>query len=425
MSLRAIKVMLLPNNFQETRLFQYSGVSRFAYNWALEKEMESLKNGKGFISDSDLRKEFTLLKRQKEYAWLNNVSNDVPKQAIKDLISAYLRYFKLRKQKGYKPYSKKQIEHAKRIGKTLTEYDKKYHPKFKSKKDKQDYSFYNDTGKLEVKERAVRISALLKYGRKERQAKKSFIKLAERNRIPIDSKYKNPRITYDGIHWWISVAVEIERTNLKLSTTKSKGVGIDMGVKDLAIVSDKTKYANINKTEVVRKLEKRKRRLQRQVSRKYSLNKKGESYQKTRNIEKLEKKLLKLDQRLANIRHNYRLQVVNKIVNQNPKFICIEDLNISGMMKNKHLAKAIQNQGLSEMRRIITHKSNDNDIPLIIADRYFASSKICNCCGQVKKNLKLSDRTYRCDYCGYTEDRDINASDNLEDYGEQHLKSSL
>jgi putative transposase len=252
--------MLLPNNFQKTRLFQYSGVSRFAYNWALEKEMESLKNGKGFISDKDLRKEFTLLKKQKGYSWLNNVSNDVPKQAIKDLVSAYLKYFKLRKQKGYKPYSKKQIAHAKRIGKTLTEYDKKYHPKFKSKKDKQDYSFYNDTEKLEVKERAVRITSLYKCSNRKRQAKKSFIKLAERNRIPIDSKYKNPRITYDGIHWWISVVIDLERTNLKLSTTKSKGVGVDMGIKDLAIVSDKTKYANINKTEVVRKLEKRKRR---------------------------------------------------------------------------------------------------------------------------------------------------------------------
>lgn len=424
MKLRAIKVMLLPNNWQKTRFFQYAGVSRFAYNWALTKEMESLKNGNGLIPDKELRKEFTQLKKQKEYAWLNTVSNDVSKQAIKDLVQAFFIYFKKKKQPDYKPYTKKQLERAVRLGKPLTEYDKQGHPKFKKKKDIQKYSFYNDTDKLEITDRTARISALQKYGNRKRQARKSFVKLAEKNRIPTDCKYSNPRITYDGIHWWISVVVEIEKTNLSLNTTETDGVGIDMGVKDLAIDSNGTKYANINKTNVIRQLEKRKRRLQRQISRKYDMNKKGECYQKTENIKKSEKKLLKLDQRLTNIRHNHRLQTVTSIINKNPKYICIEDLNVSGMMKNKHLSKAIQNQGLYEMRKLIECKASDNNIPVIVADRWFPSSKTCSCCGQVKKVLKLSDRTFRCD-CGYIEDRDVNAAKNLKSYGELALASSM
>ena len=207
----------------------------------------------------------------------------------------------------------------------------------------------------------------------------NIYKLAEKLRIPTDCKYNNPRITYDGIHWWITVVVEIEKTNLSINTTKTKGIGIDMGVKDLAIDSNGIKYANINKTQTVRKLEKKKRRLQRQISRKYGMNKKGERYQKTKNIEKSEKKLLKIEHRLNGIRNNYRQQTTTTIINSNPKFICIEDLNISGMMKNRHLSKAVQNQGLYDMRKLIEYKANDSNIPVIIADRWFPSSKTCNC----------------------------------------------
>ena len=421
MKLRAVKIMLLPNNWQRTRFFQYAGAARFAYNWALEKEMKSLADGNGLISDSELRKQFTLLKKQREYAWLNNISNDVPKQAIKDLVKAYIRYFKSKKKKNYVPYTKKQIEHAKRIGKELTEYDKQGHPKFKCRKNVTDCGFYNDTHKLEVSERAVRISALQKSGNRKRQARKSFVKLAERNRLPMDCKYNNPRITFDGFHWWISVVIETERTNLSLGKDKTNGIGVDMGVKDLAICSNGEKYININKTKKVKSLEKRRKRLQRQISRKYGINKEGGRYQKTRNIEKSEQKLLKLNYRLKNIRHDHRQRTVNDIVNLNPKYICIEDLNVSGMMKNRHLAKAIQDQGLREMRMFIEYKANDNNIPVIVADRWYPSSKICNCCGKIKKNLKLSDRTYKCEWCGYKEDRDENAAKNLEDYGEQEF----
>jgi len=412
MAYKAVKVMMIPNNWQRTRLFQYAGTARFAYNWALNKEMESLESGKGFISERDLRKEFTQLKKEEKYAWLNNVSNDVPKQAIKDLVAAYIRYFNLRKKSNYIPYTKKQIEHAKRIGKELTEYDKKHHPKFKCKKNISDCGFYNDTEKLVVTENKVRISALFKNGKRKRQEIKSMIKLAEKGRIPTDCKYKNPRITYDGLNWWISVVIEVEKTNLQYKAER-KGIGLDLGVKDLAILSDRKKYSNINKTRKIIQSEKRKRRLKRSISRKYEKNKKGESYQKTKNIEKSEKKLLRIEKRLTNIRHEYREQVVEDIINRKPEFICIEDLNIKGMMKNKHLSKAIQNQGLGELVQIIEYKTEKYNIPLVVADRWFCSSKRCNCCGNNKDNLKLSDRIYRCDECGYIDDRDINAAKNL------------
>ena len=423
--LRAIKVMLLPNNWQETRLFQYAGTARFVYNWALEKEMESLKAGKGFISDGELRKQFTLMKKQKEYSWLNTVSNDVPKQAIKDLVKAYLRYFKLRKQKKYKPYTERQIIHSKEVGKELTEYDKQGHPKFKCRKNVTNCGFYNDTQKLEVTERAVRISALQNKGNRQRRARKSFIKIAEKNRIPIDVKYKNPRITYDGIHWWISVVIELERTNLNIKAEKTDGIGIDMGIKDLAIDSNGKKYGTINKNKKIKKLEKRKNRLQKQISRKYEMNKKGESYQKTKNIEKSKKELRKLNQRLTNLRHNYRQQTAIEIVRTNPKYICIEDLNIKGMMKNRHISKSIQDQGLKELRQLIENKAKEKNIAVVIANRYYPSSKTCSCCGNIDKTLKLSDRIYKCKICGYEEDRDINAAKNLRVYGQEEIDRAM
>lgn len=412
-----MRVMLQPNNWQTTRLFQYAGVARFAYNWALSREMESLKNGNGFISDGDLRKEFTQLKKQPEYNWLNEISNDVPKQAIKDLVQAYLRYFKLKKKSNYKPYTKKQIEHSKRTNKPLTEYDKQGHPKYKKKRDVSKYSFYNDAIKTIVTENHIRLSALEKHGKRKRQNIKNSIKLAERGRIPLNVKYYNPRISFDGLNWWLSVSVEVPE-NTTVYKAQTEGIGIDLGVKDLAILSDNTKYKNINKTSKVKKLEKRKRRLQRSVSRKYSKNKKGVRYQKTLNIKKAEKKLLKLNKRLTNIRYSYRDNIVEDIINRKPKFICIEDLNVSGMMKNKHLSKAIQDNGLREFRQILEYKTSKHCIPLIIADKWFPSSKLCNNCGCVKSNLKLSVRTYTCS-CGYVEDRDINAAKNLKAYGEK------
>ena len=202
----------------------------------------------------------------------------------------------------------------------------------------------------------------------------------------------------------------------------NEGIGIDLGIKDLAICSDGNKYRNINKTQKVKKLEKQKRRLQRSISRSYEKNKKGESYCKTKNVIKKEKLLLKLNHRLTNIRQNYLHQITSEIVKRKPSFICIENLNVSGMMKNRHLSKAVQQQGLYEFRRQIEYKSVWNNIQAVIADRFFPSSKLCSCCGTIKTDLKLSDRIYRCE-CGNVIDRDFQAALNLKKYGENIIKS--
>ena len=377
--------MLVPNNKQITKLFQYAGTARFAFNWALNKEQENYKNGGKFISDNELRKEFTILKQTNEYGWLNHISNNVTKQAIKDACESYRRFFK-----GQNKY-----------------------PKYKSKK-KSRPSFFQDPVKIKFTGTHVKVEGFATSKRANKQ-KLNRIRLAERNRIPTDCKYYNPRITFDGINWFISVGIDTNEDKSKLNTN---GIGIDLGLKDLAICSDGNTYKNINKSETVKKLEKKKRRLQRGISRSYEKNKKGGSYCKTNNIIKKEKLLLKVNHRVTNIRQNYLHQTTSEIVNRKPRFICIEDLNVRGMVKNKHLSKAVHSQGFYEFRRQLEYKCADKGIPLIIADRFYPSSKLCSCCGNMKKDLKLTDRIYKCD-CGNIIDRDVQAAINLEAYGEQ------
>ena len=383
--IKTIQVMLIPNNRQKTKLFQYANTARYAYNWALGREKENYKNDGKFLSDGELRKEFTQLKKTDEYSWLNEISNNVTKQAIKDACNAYKRFFK-----GYSKF-----------------------PKFKSRKFSIP-SFYQDNVKIKFTNTHVKVEGFTTSKKKNKQ-KLNWIRLAEHNRIPIDVKYTNPRIKYDGVNWYLTVGVEYEDSTM---FPTNDGIGIDLGIKDLAICSDGNKYQNINKTQKVKKLEKRKRRLQHSVSRKYEKNKKGESYCKTKNVIKKEKLLLKVNHRLTNIRKNYLNQTTSEIVNRKPRFICIEDLNVSGMMKNRHLSKTVQQQGFYEFRRQIEYKSVWNNIPVIIADRFYPSSKLCSCCGNIKKDLKLSDRIYKCE-CVNVIDRDFQASLNLKDYGEK------
>ena len=386
--IKSIKVRLNPNNKQLTKLFQYAGCDRFAYNWAISREQDNYKQGNKFLSDSELRKEFTQLKKQSEYQWLNEVSNNVTKQAIKDACNTYKRFFK-----GQCKY-----------------------PKFKSKKHSTP-SFYQDNIKIQFTDTHVKVESF-SMSKKQNKQKLNWIKLCEKGRIPTDCKYMNPRFTYDGLYWYVSVGIEVnDNTTLPLN----EGIGIDLGIKDLAICSDGNTYKNINKTQTVKKLEKKKRRLQRSISRKYEKNKKGANYCKTSNIIKREKELLKLNHKLTNVRQNYLHQTTSEIVKREPSFICIEDLNVSGMMKNKHLSKAVQQQGFYEFRRQIEYKTMWNNIPVVIADRFFPSSKLCSCCGSIKKDLKLSDRIYKCE-CGNVIDRDYQAALNLKQYGENVLK---
>ena len=389
--IKTIRVMLLPNNKQKTKLFQYAGTARFAYNWALAREKENHGNGGKFISDGDLRKEFTQLKKTDKYEWLNKISNNVTKQAIKDACNAYKRFFK-----GQAKF-----------------------PRFKSRKNSSP-SFYQDNVKIQFTDTHVKAEGF-SVSKKKNKQKLNWIRLAEHGRIPAGCKYTNPRIKYDGINWYITVGIEYGNS---FTHPLNDGMGIDLGIKDLAICSDKNKYQNINKKQGIKKLEKRKRRLQRSLSRKYEKNKKGVIYCKTSNIIKREKELLKLNHRLTDIRQNYLHQVTSGIIKRKPSFICMEDLNVKGMMKNRHLSKAVQQQGFYGFRKQIEYKSAWNNIPVIIADRFFPSSKLCSCCGSIKKDLKLSDRIYKCE-CGNVIDRDYQAALNLKRYGEMVLEQSV
>ena len=389
--IKSVRVQLSPNNKQLTKLFQYADCTRFAYNWAIARERENYKQGNKFLSDNDLRKEFTQLKKQDDHKWLNKISNNVTKQAIKDACNSYKRFFK-----GWSKY-----------------------PKFKSKKHSKQ-SFYQDNVKIQFTDTHVKVEGFTMSHKKNKQ-KLNWIKLCEKGRIPTNCKYMNPRFVFDGLHWWLTVSIEVKENN---DIPTNEGIGIDLGLKDLAVCSDGNTYKNINKTNKVKKIEKRKRRLQRSISRKYNMNKEGVRYRKTSNIIKREKELLKVIKRLMNIRRNHLHQITSEIVKRKPSFIVIEDLNVSGMMKNKHLSNAIYQQGFRNFRRQIEYKAKWNNIPVILADRFFPSSKLCSCCGEIRKDLKLSDRIYRCD-CGNVIDRDFQASLNLKQYGENVLKQNL
>lgn len=367
--IKAVKIRLKPTEEQERQLWKSVGTARWVYNWTLSKQEESYKNDGKFISDGELRKELTQLKKTEEYSWLQDVSNNVAKQAVKDACDAYKKFFKKLANK----------------------------PRFKSRK-RSKPSFYNDNVKLKVKEMLVLIE------------KVGWVKTSEQ--IPMGLKYKNPRVSYDGKYWYISVSIEFEPIHTDLTDNV---IGIDVGIKNFAVCSNGQVFKNINKTSKVKRLEKRLRRLQRKVSRKYEMNKEGNRFVKTCNIIKLEKKIRLMQRKLTNIRKNHIFQSVNAIVKTKPSVIAMEDLNITGMMKNKHLAKAVQDQKLYEFKRIIRYKCEWLGIKFVEVDRWFPSSKLCCNCGQIKKDLKLSDRTYTCD-CGNKIDRDLNASINLAKY---------
>jgi len=378
--------MLCPNKKQRTKLFECAGTARFIYNWVLDYEQLNYECDLPFINDYELRKRLTELKKtHPKFMWLNNYSNNIAKQAVKDACNAYLNFFK-----------------------GITGF-----PNYKSRR-KSRLSFYVDTAKIGFTDTHVKLEKLTR-SRKSNKQKFNHIRLAEKRKIPVNAKYSDPRVTFDGINWWISVGIEVSENTVK---PVNDGIGIDVGIKTLAVCSDKKEYKNINKSKTVRRLKKKKRRLQRKISRKYCKNKKGVCYCKTRNIIKSEKQLLKVTHRLTNIRHDHIHKATSEIVSRQPKFIVMEDLNVGNMIKNKHLAQAVQEQCFYEFYRQIQYKCERNNVEFVTADRYYPSSKKCICCGNIKKNLKLSDRIYHCDSCGNTVDRDYQASVNLMRYYE-------
>ena len=370
--IKSIKIRLLPTKEQEELMLKTIGCSRFAYNWALSRWIE-LHNENQKCSISKIAKEFTQLKKQDDFKWLNEVSNKSMTESMRNLDKSFKEFFK----------------------------NKSNYPKFKSKK-KSRQSFYVRYDALYFKDNVCNIEKIGK------------VKYKTNYNIP-NCKYSNPYCSYDGKYWYLTFGIEFNENQIELN--KDLSIGIDLGIKELATCSNGTIFENINKTKEVKRLKKKLRRLQRKVSKKYEINKQGNKFIKTNNIVKLEKEIKLVYRKLSNIRLNHIHQSTNKIIKTRPHRVVMEDLNVSGMMKNKHLSKAIQEQCFYEFIRQMKYKCEFNGIEFIQADRFYPSSKTCSCCGTIKKDLKLSDRTYICEECGCVIDRDLNASINLSKYG--------
>ncbi len=384
--IKAIKVRLYPTRYQEELMFKSAGVARFSYNWGLAFLNDYYKENNRSLSINELRKEFTKLRNDIEYSWLKEVSSEIPQQALKDLGESFKKFF--RKESAY--------------------------PKFK-KKGKCEISFFHLNNKFVVENNKIKLEKI------------GYVKMKDEGRLPVGNykkdkiKVLNPRIKHNGKFWYLSLALEVEDKTKEELTNAS--VGVDLGIKDLAIVSNIDKpFKNINKSKEVKRLNKKLKRLQRQVSRKYDMLKsetyfkKGEKLTKTQNIIKIENKIKLIHKRIADIRLNYIHQTTNTIVKTKPCRVVVEDLNLRGLMKNKHLSKAISEQCLNKFITILEYKCKWNGIEFVKADRFFPSSKMCSCCGTIKKDLKLKDRTYICPKCNLVIDRDKNASINLANY---------
>ena len=381
--MKTYKTKLKLNNKQKTRLYKNASVSRFAYNLTLEIEETNYKQGNKFLSDRDVRKLITIRKQDKnDLAWLYEYDCDIVKQAVKDACKAYKRFFN-------------------KLGKK---------PRFKSKKSAKQ-SFYVDGLKLKVKNGYVKIPYCTK------------IKLYEKDYLPENVRiYQNPRITFDGIDWWISVGAKEEHEKYTLT---DEIIGIDLGLKELATCSNGMIFHNVSKFDNYRKVEKSIKQKQRQVSRKYELNKQGNKFVKTNNIIKLERRIQKKRIHQNNIKKDYFHKSSVEIVRTKPSCLILEDLNVAGMRKNKHLSYAIQTASISMFNDILVNKALSYGIEIEYADRFYPSSQICSNCGNRKADLKLSERTYKCDKCGLEIDRDLNASINLKHYREFPEKLSL
>ena len=372
--IKSIKIRLSPTKEQEELMFQSVGIARFAYNWGLSKWEEMYKEGIK-PSKAKIRKEFNnSIRKNDDFKWLYNVSGQITAQAFADLEDAYKNFFDGLAQR----------------------------PKFKNKK-KSKKSFYVRYDAIKFSNNRVNIEKIGK------------VKYSSNYKIPKLDKYTNPRCHFDGKYWYLTFGFEHGESQASLNEDLS--IGIDLGISHLAIVNHLDKpIKNINKSKEVRRLKKKLKRLQRQVSRKYEMNKKGSKFVKTNNIIKLERQIKLVHRRLNNIRNNHIHQATSKIIKLNPYRVVMEDLNVSGMMKNKHLAKKIAEQKFYEFKRQMKYKCQFNKIEFFEVDRWYPSSKACSCCKNIKKDLKLSDRTYICNECGLVIDRDKNASINLGNY---------
>lgn len=366
------KLRLKPNKAQEEWLKQHSGVARFIYNYSLAMKETAYKEQGINIGQKEIMRQITDMKYTPEYEWLQSYNSETVKQAVKDMLRAYTNFF--RSNKGF--------------------------PKFK-KKGKCKEGFYVRYDKIySVDEKHIKFPNL-----------KQSMKISEPF-IIYKGGIKNPRVSFDGKYWYLSFSYELEPVQ---ETLTDEVVGIDLGLKELAVTSSGVVYPNINKSRTVINLELRKKRLQKKISRAYEKNKEGKKYVKTNNIIKMERQLKLICRRLSNIRKTYIHTVTAEIVKTKPSCIAIEDLAVSNLMKNKHCSKAIQDAMWYFFRQCLEYKAQFSGVELKLANRFFPSSKKCNKCGSVKKFLSLNERTYICKCCGFVCDRDLNAAYNLRD----------
>ena len=375
--IKSYKIRLYPTTEQEQKMWQHIGACRYVWNYMLDLQEQRYVNGEKHLSRFDMIKWLTPLKQEAERIWLKDVANASLQVVCTDLAKAYDTFFK--KRGGF--------------------------PKFKSRK-KSKANFPTRYEHLWFSETLVNIEKIGKV------AYKTDFELP----LGRGNKFTNPRVSYQNGKWILSFGMECENQTHILT---DKPMGIDLGIKETMTVAygdEQIVFHNINKSRKVRLLKKQMKHLQRSISRKYEVNRQGNKYIKTRNIEREEEKLRKMYARLANIRSNYNHQCTHKLISLLPSRVVMEDLNVQGMMKNKHLSKAVAEQCFYEIIRQMKYKCEWSGIPFMQVGRFYPSSKTCSCCGHIKRDLKLKDRTYVCSECGTVIDRDLNAAINLQRY---------
>jgi putative transposase len=375
---RALKIEIRPTEIQKIQINKIIGVERFIYNEYIKYNQEQYKLGNRFVGANDFSK------------YINNIylPNNPDKKWIKDVSSKSVKQAMIYGERAFKNFFK-----------GLTSF-----PVFK-KKGKNELGAYfvkNNKKDFEFYRHKIKIPTL------------KFVRVKEYGYIPKNANIKSGTITKIADRYFLSLIMEVEDT-IKVINTSSKGLGVDLGIKDTAICSDGRVFKNINKTIKIKKLKKKLKREQRKMSRsiEYSKSKKIK-LRELKNFNKKKLKVQKLFYRLNCIRDDYNNKMVNEITRAKLKYITIEDLKVSNMIKNKHLSKAIQEQNFYSIRTKLINKCKERNIELRIVDTFYPSSKTCSCCGSVKKDLKLNDRIYKCYNCGIEIDRDYNASINLE-----------
>ena len=376
--LKSFKTEINPTEEQKARIRRTIGTCRYVYNFYLGHNKALHDNGEKFMTGKNfslwLNNEY--IPDNPDKTWIREVYSKAVKKSIEDGCAAFTRFFK--HQSDF--------------------------PKLK-KKGKSDVKMYfvrNNPKDCQCERHRLKIPTL------------GWVRIKEKGYIPTTKEgymIRSGTVSVKAGRFYVSVLVEIPDVNI--DNNSNEGIGIDLGLKDFAIVSNGKTYRNINKSAGLKKLEKQLIREQRSLSRKYENLKKGESTQRA-NIQKQRLKVQKLHHKMDNIRTDYINKTIAEIVKTKPSYITIEDLNVKGMMKNRCLSKAVASQKFYEFRTRLKAKCDENGIELRVADRFYPSSKTCHHCGSVKKNLKLSDRIYRCE-CGYVVDRDLNAALNLKD----------